>query len=124
MLFSDGEDTTEQSPAPLAELAASNGIRIYPVGLGSTDGTVIELDGFSLATTLNPESLQALSDATNGEYIEAANADELNAATENLERDLELVPEELELTGVAGAIALALAALAGVLSLVWTGRLP
>ncbi len=124
VVFSDGEDTSEQDPEPLVELAARAGIRIITIGIGTEEGAVIELDGFSLATTLNPESLQALSDATNGEYIEAANADELNAATENLERDLELVPEELELTGVAGAIALALAALAGVLSLVWTGRLP
>ena len=124
VVFSDGEDTSEQDPEPLVELAARAGIRIITIGIGTEEGAVIELDGFSLATTLNAESLQALSQATNGEYIEAANADELNAATENLERDLELVPEELELTGAAGAIALALAALAGVLSLVWTGRLP
>ena len=124
VMLSDGEDTSESDPEQLSELAAQAGIRVVTIGIGTEEGTVIELDGFSLATTLNRDSLEELSNATNGEYIEAGNADQLNAATDQLERDLELVEEELELTGVLGAVALALAAVAGLLSLMWTGRLP
>lgn len=124
VMLSDGEDTSEADPAPLVELAAQNGIRIFTIGVGTLEGAVIEVDGFSLATTLNEESLQALSAATNGEYIAAADADQLDQATDDLERELELVEEDLELTGVLSAIALALAAISGLLSLAWTGRLP
>lgn len=124
VMLSDGEDTSEADPETLTEVAARAGIRVVTIGIGTDEGAVIELDGFSLATTLNRESLQALSTATNGEYVEAGDVEQLSAATDVLERDIELVEEELELTAILGAIALGLAAIAGVLSLVWTGRLP
>lgn len=124
VMLSDGEDTSEADPALLAELAAQSGIRVITIGVGTEEGAVIEVEGFSLATTLNEESLQALSTATNGEYIAAADVDQLEQATQDLERELELVEEELELTGVLSAIGLILAAVSGLLSLIWTGRLP
>ena len=124
VMLSDGEDTSEADPELLTELASRNGIRIVTIGVGTEEGAVIDIDGFMVATSLNPESLQALSAATNGEYIEAGDVDQLNSATEDLERELELVEDELELTGVLAAVALALAAISGVLSLIWTGRLP
>ena len=124
VMLSDGEDTSEADPELLTELASRNGIRIVTIGVGTEDGAVIDIDGFMVATSLNPESLQALSAATNGEYIEAGDVDQLNSATEDLERELELVEDQLELTGVLAAVALALAAISGVLSLIWTGRLP
>ncbi len=124
VMLSDGEDTSEADPEVLVELAAQNGIRVVTIGIGTEEGAVIDVDGFMVATSLNPESLQALSAATNGEYIEAGNADQLSEATEDLERELELVEDQLELTGVLAAVALALAAVSGLLSLMWTGRLP
>lgn len=124
VMLSDGEDTSEADPELLTELASRNGIRIVTIGVGTEEGAVIDIDGFMVATSLNPESLQALSAATNGEYIEAGDVDQLNSATEDLERELELVEDQLELTGVLAAVALALAAISGVLSLIWTGRLP
>ena len=124
VMLSDGEDTSEADPELLTELASRNGIRIVTIGVGTEEGAVIDIDGFMVATSLNPESLQALSAATNGEYIEAGDVDQLNSATEDLERELELVEDELELTGVLAAVALALAAMGGALSLIWTGRLP
>ncbi len=124
VLFSDGEDTTEQSPAPLAELAAANGIRIYPVGLGSTDGTVIELDGFSLSTALNEASLQELAERSNGTYFQVESIDELAAVTDTIEQDLQLNEEQLELTSVFGVGALALIAMAAMLSMRLKGRMP
>ncbi len=124
VMFSDGEDTSETDPLQIAEIASRAGIKVITIGIGTEDGAVIELDGFSLSTTLNPGALVALADATNGEYLEAESADELADATESLERELQLVEEDLEITGVLGALALALAALAGGLNMAWTGRMP
>lgn len=124
VLFSDGEDTTEQNPGPLAELASTNGIRIYPVGLGSTDGTVVELEGFSMSTALNEASLQQLADLSNGTYFQADTLDALAAVTDTIERDLELKDEERELTSLFGLGALALLAIAAVLSMRFKGRMP
>lgn len=124
VVFSDGEDTSESDPEVLVELAAQAGIRVVTIGIGTEEGAVIEVDGFMLATSLNPAALQAISAATNGEYVEAANLDALSDATESLDRDLELVEEDLELTGILGGVAFALAAMAGGVSLLWTGKLP
>lgn len=124
VVLSDGEDTSEADPETLVELAAQAGIRIFTIGVGTEEGAVVDVDGFSLGTALDAAPLQDISAATNGEYIEAGDLDALSTATNSLERDLELVPEEVELTGAFGGLALVFAALAGALSLWWTGRLP
>ena len=124
VMFSDGEDTSDQDPTAVTELAARAGIKVITIGIGTEEGTVIDVDGFSLATRLNTDALIALADATNGEYLEAESVDELAAATESLERELELVEEQRELTAALGVAALVVASLAGGLNLAWSGRLP
>lgn len=122
VIFSDGEDTTEQDPAPLAELAATNGIRIYPVGIGTTEGAVVELEGFSMSSALNEESLQDLADRSNGTYFRAETVDDLAAVTDNIERDLEVNEELFELTSFFGIGALVLLALAALAAMRLKGR--
>jgi len=125
IVLSDGEDTTEQDPTLLTELAARSGIRVITIGIGTEEGTVIETeDGFSLGTSLSPGPLIALADATNGQYLEASDSDGLAGAVDALERELQLVEEDLELTAILGIAALLLAALAGLFALAATGRMP
>lgn len=124
VMFSDGEDTTEQDPTPLAELAASAGIRVFPVGLGSAEGSVVELDGFSIATTLDEAALEDIAARTNGTYFRAEASDDLNSITDSVERELTVEAEEIEVTALFAVVGLVLAAIAGVLSLRFTGRMP
>lgn len=124
VMFSDGEDTTEQDPTPLAELAASSGIRVFPVGLGSAEGTVVELDGFNIATTLDEAALQNIAARTNGTYFRAEASDDLSDITDSVERELTVEPEDIEVTALFAVGALVLAAIAGALSLRFTGRMP
>ena len=124
VLFSDGEDLTEQNPAPLAELAASNGIRIHAVGVGTPEGAVVEVDGFSLSTALNEESLQDLALLSNGTYFSADSIDELSAVTDSIEKDLTLNEENLEITSFFGIAALALLAVAALVSMAMKGKMP
>src|SRR5262245_41745269 len=55
VLFSDGQDLAQSTEAVEAAsgLAAAAGVRIETVGIGTTDGTTIEVDGFQVATALN-----------------------------------------------------------------------
>lgn len=122
VVFSDGEDTTEQDPAALAELAATNGIRIYPVGIGTPEGAVVELDGFSMSSALNEAPLQDLAARSNGEYFQAESVDELASITDTIERDLEVNEELFELTSFFGLGALALLALAALAAMAVKGR--
>jgi Ca-activated chloride channel family protein len=124
VMFSDGEDTSEQDPTPLAELASSAGIRVFPVGLGSAEGAVIELDGFNIATALDAAPLQDVAARTNGQYFRAEEAGDLTTITDSLERELTVEEEDIEITSLFGVAALLLAAIAGALSMRWTGRMP
>lgn len=119
VLFSDGEDTTESDPLPLADFGAQAGIRIYTVGVGTVEGTTLDIDGFSVASALNEESLQDLAAQTNGTYFLAEQGEDLAAATEAIERDLVIEEERIEISGlfaIAGVVLIALAALAAMLT--------
>lgn len=124
VLFSDGEDTTEVDPSPLAELASQGGIRIYSVGVGTLEGTVLELDGFSVSTALAEETLQEIAALSNGEYFLADDGADLSGATDVIEQDLTLEEERLEVSGLFAFGGLILLALAGLNSLLSNRRLP
>lgn len=81
ILITDGEDT-ESDPASAADEAAQQGVKIYPIGVGTSDGELIPLkeEGKSLAfvkdnegkvvkTRLNEEPLHALATRTQGIYV-------------------------------------------------------
>lgn len=123
VMFSDGEDTTEQDPAPLAELAATNGIQIYPVGIGTLEGAELDVDGFTLSSALQDEPLIALAEQSNGEYFSADSLDALADVTESIESDLVINEELLELTSLFGVAAMALLAISAVVAMMTKGRI-
>lgn len=124
VMFSDGEDTTETDPEPLAELAAQGGIRIYTIGVGTLEGTTLDVDGFSVSTALQEETLRNLADVSNGEYFLADAEEDLAAATDVIEQDLIFEEQRIEISGLFAVGGLVLFALAGVNSLLNKRRLP
>ena len=124
VLFSDGEDTTESDPLPLADFGAQAGIRIYPVGVGTVEGTTLDIDGFSVASALDEESLQALAAQTNGTYFLADEGQDLTAATESIERDLVIEEERIEISSLFAIAGVVLIALAAGAAMVTERRLP
>jgi Ca-activated chloride channel homolog len=122
VLFSDGENTDDPDPVDVAELASSAGVRVYPVGLGRPEGTVLQIDGFQLATALNEPMLRTIAERTDGHYAGAADAPALAAVADGLELEWTVENRHIEATGVLAAAA-GLLVLVGVgLSLVWFGR--
>jgi Ca-activated chloride channel family protein len=85
VLLTDGEDTTSIDPHAAAELASAAGVRIEPIGLGTPDGTVIEVDGFSIATSLDEPALKAMAETTGGTYRRASDASSLAAVYDSIE---------------------------------------
>ncbi len=124
VLFSDGEDTTETDPLPLAELGAQAGIRIYPVGVGTLDGTTLDIDGFSVSSALQEETLMALAEQSNGTYFLADDQDDLAAVTESIERDLTIEEERLEISSFFAIAGIALIAIAAIAAMTTQRRLP
>ena len=77
VLLSDGQSNVGPDPQKAAELAAKYGVRVYTVGMGTTDGVIVKVDGWSMRTRLDEDALQKIASTTRGEYFRAANAGEL-----------------------------------------------
>jgi len=122
VLFSDGENTAPPDPLEAALAAADRGVRIHTVGIGTTSGIPLEVEGFTVHTRLDEATLQQIADMTGGAYYGAERQHELDTIYQDLARQLVVTPEETEITALfAGAGILVL--LAGALcSLLWFGR--
>src|SRR6516162_274532 len=84
VLFSDGQDQAGAASGPDASLdvatavAGKAGVHIDTVGVGTSAGTTVEVDGYHLFTGLDVTTLTAISRATGGTYHPASDASELN----------------------------------------------
>ena len=124
VLLTDGENTQSPDPLEVAQLAVEAGVRIYPVGVGSVEGTVLALDGFRILTQLNEVTLQEIADATNGVYYHAEDEQALREIYQDIELQMTVRGETMEITSIfAGGSILLLLTGAG-LALFWFGRVP
>ncbi len=105
-------------------MAAEAGVRVYPVGIGLPEGTVLEIDGFNVLTRLDETLLREIASLTNGEYYHAADAETLQEIYKTIDLKLTVQGEQSEMTAVLAGISLLLILCGGVLSLLWFGRMP
>ncbi|MEZ4660584.1 MAG: VWA domain-containing protein [Caldilineaceae bacterium] len=101
LLLTDGENTGPPDPLALAQVAAQAGVRIFTIGIGSTQGAVIELDGFRVNTQLNEPLLQEMARLTNGTYYYAEDADALREIYKNIDLQLTIKGDTMEVTALA-----------------------
>jgi len=123
VLLSDGENTQNPDPVEIAKLAGVAGVHIYPIGIGSPDGTVVQLDGFSVATKLDEGMLTEIAKLTNGTYYHAEDAASLSKVYDKIDLKFTRSAQRTEVTGVATGLGALLFVVGGALSLVWFGRL-
>jgi Ca-activated chloride channel homolog len=124
ILLSDGQNN--QFPAPLQIIgeAISRGIRVYTVGVGSAEGTILRLQGRQIRTRLDEATLKQIAELTEAEYFNASNSADLREVYEKLSTQLVLREQKTEVTSYLTAIAAVLSILAGAFSLLWFNRLP
>ena len=123
VLLSDGENTDRLDPSALAQLASTAGVKIYPVGVGSSEETVVELNGFQFATALDEEALQRIADVTDGTYFRADSAASLSSIYRSIDLEWRRESKFTEVTALVAAAGAALLAIGAALSLFWMGRL-
>jgi Ca-activated chloride channel family protein len=124
VLLSDGENTEFPEPLEIAQIAAEAGVRVYTVGIGSPEGAMLEIDGFSVVTQLNEPMLQEIASLTNGTYYFAANEEELRDIYENIDLQFTIRGEQMEITAILAGISLMFMLVSGALSMLWFGRVP
>jgi Ca-activated chloride channel family protein len=124
VLLSDGQSNVGPDPQKAAELAAKHGVRIYTVGLGTPEGTVVKVDGWSMRTRLDEDALQKIASTTMGEYFRAPSANELKKIYRALGSKLAFEKQRpTEVTAVFAGLGALLAAAAAMLSLLWFNRI-
>jgi Ca-activated chloride channel family protein len=123
VVLSDGEDTKGPDAVAAAELAAAAGVHIQTIGIGTLEGTTIEVDGYQVATALNEELLNEVAATTNGTYHRAEDATALGGIYQSLDLRITTQEEFLELTAVVVGVALLLLTIGGVLMIIWFGRI-
>jgi Ca-activated chloride channel family protein len=129
VLFSDGQDqagAASGGPGTSLDAAASvagkAGVHVDTVGVGTTAGTTVEVDGYHLFTALDVATLKSISQATGGTYHPASDASELNGIASSINLRLTVTNEPLPLAGAFIALALALLATGAVLTVTRSGR--
>ena len=111
ILLTDGENNMDPDPLGAALTAVDRGVRIYTIGIGSPEGAIIEVEGFSIHTQLDETLLQQISNVTGGMYYNAQDEGQLNAVYESLKPQLVVRTEDMEVTSIfAGASILLLLA--------------
>jgi Ca-activated chloride channel family protein len=129
LFLSDGKQTRGQlEPLEGAQRAKDAGIPVYTISLGTPNGTVTGDFGFGQGRTIpvppDPQTLRAVAQVTGGRFFNARSAESLQAAYKNLGSLVGRVPGRVEVTNQFLAVAAALLLAAGILSALWSPRLP
>ena len=122
ILLTDGATTTGPDPVAAGRVAGDYGVKVYTVGFGSASGDVVDFGGRSMRAQLDADTLQAIADATEGEYYEATSAEGLEEVYESLSTRLISEKKLTEIAFVFAGIGALLAAAAAGLSMAWFGR--
>ena len=124
ILLSDGQSNQGPDPLKVVEQTADFGVRIFTVGIGSTQGAVIGVQGRSIRVQLNEEILKQIAKETEAEYFSASDESDLLEIYKKISTKLVMEKEKTEVTAFATGIAIIVMLVGGVLSLFWFSRLP
>ncbi len=124
VLVSDGESNVGPPPLEVAQAAAAAGVKVYTVGIGTKEGSVLRIQGRSVFTRLDEDTLKGVAEVTGARYLSAQNESELLKVYDELSRERAFEKEKTEVTFAVTLGALVLSLIGGVLSLLWFNRLP
>ncbi len=122
VLISDGESTSGRDPLDAAREAASLGVPVYTVALGTPGATIVDAKGRTQPAPPDPETLRAVAEASGGQSFAVEDADALNAVYERLGSQVATERRPREITAAFAGGALAFIAGGALLSLHWFRR--
>jgi Ca-activated chloride channel homolog len=123
VVLSDGENTQGPDPLEIAQLAANAGVHIATIGVGGTDGAIIEIDGFQVATALDEELLSGIAETTGGTYHRAEDAAALRDVYSSIDLRITVDGKQREITGLLAGVGVGLLLSGGALAMRWFGRI-
>jgi Ca-activated chloride channel family protein len=123
VLLTDGENNQSIQPLKAAQAAAERGVRVDALGFGTTAGTTIEIDGFSIHTALDEATLQETTEAAGGTYYPAQREQDLKQVYASLTPQLVVKPEAMEITSILAGAGIVILLVGSLFSLLWFNRL-
>jgi Ca-activated chloride channel family protein len=123
LMFSDGGEQPGGLPVNTATaIAAKAGVHVDTVGVGTTAGTTVDVDGFHVHTALDAQSLTSIARETGGSYHPASTASQLNGLASTINLRLTVTRQPVPLAGALIAAALVLLAAGALLTVLRSGR--
>ncbi len=124
IMFSDGISNLGADPTAAASLAKEANVRIFGVGVGTTSGSVMLVDGQLVLVPFDPVLMQRVAQMTGGEYFTISDRDELRRVSRQLGRAMGWERRRTEITSVLAAAAGLLILTGGACSMMWFRRIP
>ncbi|MEU8205960.1 VWA domain-containing protein [Streptosporangium sp. NPDC049046] len=121
VMFSDGQNgggDVEQAAA----VAQRAGVHIHTVGVGTTAGATVKVDGYHLQTSLEEDTLTLIAQTTGGAYHPASDTARLDGIADTIDLRVTVSDEPLPLAGGLIGLALALLTAGATLTVLRTGR--
>lgn len=124
VLLSDGQSNVGPDPLKMARLAAEHGVRVYTVGIGTTEGTTLTSKGWSMRVRLDEAALKGIAEATRGEYFQASSASEMTRVYRALSARLTMEKRRpMEVSALLAGFGILLAGIAAFTALLRDGRI-
>jgi Ca-activated chloride channel family protein len=121
VLLSDGQRTMGGDPLDAAQMAAARGVKVYTVGLGTAEGSLITFRGATIRVRFDEETLKEVARITGAQYFNATSAEDLRAVYQGLGHRVVTEKKETEVTALLAFAAAVLMVLAAGLSMAWYG---
>lgn len=124
VVFSDGVSNLGVNPTLAVSLAVDGKVKVYGVGVGTTNGSVMTVDQQLVLVPFDARLLQQISQATGGKYFEITQGDELRKVYKQLGRSIGWERRRTEVTSMLAGGAGLLMLAGALLSLMWFRRIP
>jgi Ca-activated chloride channel family protein len=124
VLLTDGENNMDPDPLVAAEFAAERNVPVHTIAIGSVEGTILEVNGFTVHTKVDEATLQQIAEITEGQYFNAETEEDLQTIYENIEPQFRINDEETEVTAVFAGLGILILLFGGMLSLLWFSHIP
>ena len=122
VLLTDGQTNTGPNPLDAAQAAADKGVRVFTVGVGTTNGDTVGMEGRRFRVGLDEESLKKIAQNTAAAYYKAENAGDLLRIYRALSVRLTMGRTPTEVTALFVAVAMGIILIGAVMSLLWFNR--
>lgn len=123
ILLTDGQTTTGPDPVEASRMAAERGVRVFTVGVGTVNGEIIGMEGWSMRVKLDEDALKKIASETRAEYFYAGTASDLTKVYKTLNSKLVLEKKQTEITALFSALAAVFAVFSALLSMLWFNKI-